>query len=280
MTAPLADTARTKFVSGPSTRFAYRRFGPTGGVPLVLAARFRGTIDHWDPMFLDELAGERDVVIFDNAGIGLSSGETPRSILEMALSAVEFVLALGLGPVDLLGWSMGGYVAQTVALEHRGLVRRLVVAGSGPGGVPDAPARRERVVEVMSRPENDDEDFLPLFFPDTPPARESGRASLRRLQGRLARSHAVVKPESFAAQLAANAAWNSGINSAWERLREFRIPVLVANGAHDAIVHAYQTYAMSQRLPEAKIIIYSDAGHGFLFQHPEDFGNEVRDFLR
>jgi pimeloyl-ACP methyl ester carboxylesterase len=191
-----ADLVGTRYVDTPDGRLGYRRFGPAGGMPLVLLMRFRGTLDHWDPALLDVLASEREVIVFDNRGTGLSSGDAADSVEGLAAGAVELVRALGLSQVDLLGWSMGGLVAQAVALREPGLVRRLVVAGSGPGGVP-----------------------------------------------------------------------------------ELSLPVLVANGAHDVMVHAYASYAMSQRLPNAKIVLYSDAGHGFLFQHPVEFGREVLRFL-
>ncbi|WP_351235981.1 alpha/beta hydrolase [Streptomyces sp. NPDC002133] len=237
-------------------------------------------MDHWDPAFLDELAREREVIVFDNAGVNLSSGRTPDRIGGAAEGAIEFIEALELPQIDLLGWSMGGFVAQAVTLKRPDLVRRLIVAGSGPGAVPDSPLMAPKARAVASKPVNDDEDFLFLFFPDTPAAREAGLASLRRLDYRLASSQAAVRGESVVAQAAANAAWGTGEDSAWARLEELALPVLVANGAHDVMIHAYQSYAMSQRLPNAKVVLYSDAGHGFLFQHIEDFGNEVLAFLR
>ncbi|WP_207926755.1 alpha/beta fold hydrolase [Actinocrispum wychmicini] len=265
--------SETMFVDGPSARYAYRRFGVRGGVPLVMALRYRGTMDHWDPAFLQVLAEKRDVIVFDNAGVGRSSGTVPDTVEGMAHGVIEFVEALGLPQVDLLGWSMGGAVTQTVALLRPQLVRRLVVAGSGPGPVPGTPPTPDRVWQVAGKPSNDDEDFLYLFFPET--ARQAGLESLRRL----AESRAEVLPEGVAAQTAAIRAWGKGEGASWERLAELTLPVLVANGAHDVMVHAYATYAMSQRLPDAKIVLYSDAGHGFLFQHPEKFGAEVVAFL-
>ncbi|WP_328790620.1 MULTISPECIES: alpha/beta fold hydrolase [unclassified Streptomyces] len=281
MSAYLSDSAETSYVQGPTTRFAYRRFGTGRGVPLVLALRFRGTVDHWDPAFLEVLASARDVIVFDNAGCGLSSGRTPDTVAAMADGAVEFIEALGLPRVDLLGWSMGGAVVQAVALRRPELVRRLVVAASGPGGVPGTPPAPDRVWEVAGKPVNDDEDFLYLFFPDAPAARAAGLASLRRLDTRLgaSASASAVRPESVGAQAAALGRWGRGEDAAWERLGEIAHPVLAAAGAHDVMVHAFATYAMSQRLADSKVVIYGDAGHGFLFQHPEEFGGEVLRFL-
>jgi pimeloyl-ACP methyl ester carboxylesterase len=275
MTSYAADLAETRYVQTPDARLGYRRFGPAGGVPLVLLARFRATLDHWDPALLDVLAGEREVIVFDNLGTGLSSGDAPDSVDGLAAGAVGLIRALGLSRVDVLGWSMGGFVAQAVALREPGLVRRLVVAGSGPGGLPDQPASPDKVWQVAGKPVNDDEDFLYLFFPETEAARAAGLASLRRLDTRLAESHAVVAPDAVKAQLVAIRSF-AGF---WDRLAELTLPVLVANGAHDVMVAAYASYAMSQRLPNAKVVLYSDAGHGFLFQHSEEFGREVLRFL-
>jgi pimeloyl-ACP methyl ester carboxylesterase len=272
-----ADLAGTRYAEDPRGRFAYRRLGPQGTVPLVMATRFRGTIDHWDPALLEVLGAQRDVIVFDNRGTAASSGAPPDTIEGLAGGLLEFIDALGLTQVDLLGWSMGGYVVQVAALNRPELVRRLVVAGSGPGRVPDLPAQPARVGQVAGQPVLDDDDFLYLFFPETGDGRRAGLASLRRLDARLAGSHVEVAPEAIAAQSAAFTAFGTGV---WDRLGELTLPVLVANGAHDVMIHAYASYAMSQRLPNAKVILYSDAGHAFLFQHAGDFGHEVLNFLR
>ncbi|MGA4962045.1 alpha/beta fold hydrolase [Streptomyces pseudogriseolus] len=276
MTTYLADSAETRYVDGPDgERFAYRRFGREGTRPLVMHMRLRGTIDHWDPMFLDLVSAEREVIIFDNRGTNFSTGSAPVTMDELVQGSLAFIGALGLTDIDVLGWSMGGIVAQGVALAAPELVHRLVVAGSSPGGVPDLPAPPARVAQTTGKPDNGDEDFLYLFYPETEKARAAGLASLRRLDHRLKQSNAAVGDEAFRGQLAAI----GGFNGYWERQEELTLPVLVANGAHDVMIHAYATYAMSQRLPNAKIILYSDAGHGFLFQHPEDFAHEVNRFL-
>ncbi|MEU6845437.1 alpha/beta hydrolase [Streptomyces sp. NPDC046716] len=272
----LADSVETQYVnSAEGQRFAYRRFGRAGDRPLVMHMRLRGTIDHWDPAFLDLLAAEREIIIFDNRGVNLSTGNPPASIEDMVEGSLEFIRALRLTDIDVLGWSMGGIVAQGVALAAPDVVRHLVVAGSSAGGVPDLPTPTAHTQQVMSKPVNVDEDFLHLFFPETEDAVATGRASLQRLEKRLAESHAVVGPEAVRGQLGAI----SSFKGYWHRQEELTLPVLVANGAHDVMIHAYATYAMSQKLPNAKVILYSDAGHGFLFQHPEDFAHEVHRFL-
>lgn len=277
LSSPSAE-AQTRFVDGPSARFAYRRFGAHSDVPLVLALRFRGTMDHWDPAFLDELASERDVIIFDNIGHSKTTGTAPTTMDALAGGLVEFVDALGLSEIDLLGWSLGGIVVQAATLQRPDLVRRLVIAGSSPGGgVPGMPQPDPTVWQVATKPVNDDDDFLYLFFPEDGDGHALGVKSLNRLASRTqADDHAPVSPETMQAQLAVIASTGSSV---WDRLGEVRIPVLVANGAHDRMIDAYATYAMAGRLPDAKAILYSDAGHGFLFQHIDDFTAEVLTFL-
>ncbi len=279
MPASLSEQAQTQYVDVSGTRFAYRPFGAPGGVPLVLCHRFRATMDHWDPALTDTLAAERRIVLFDNAGVGDSSGQSSDSITGMAASASAFISALALAQVDLLGWSMGGAVAQQLTLDRPQLVRRLVLAGTGPGGVPDSPRAPEKVWQVAGKPANDDEDFLYLFFSESAASREAGLASLRRLDRRLVASHAAVNLKTVQAQAAAIGAWSAGKLSLLERLGEIAAPTFIANGVHDIMAHAYNSYVLSQRIPRAQLVLYPDAGHGFLFQYPERFGRHVLEFL-
>jgi len=272
-----SDQAEDRYVDGPlGERFHYRRFGTGGDVPLVLCMRLRGTVDHWDPELLDALAATREVVVFDNRGTSGSTGTAPTTVDGLAEGGIAFIRALGLDRVDVMGWSLGGIVAQGITLGAPELVRRLIVAGSTPAGVPDQPKPSAKVGEILTHAVNDDEDYLHLFFPETERARVAGLASLRRLDVRLATSGAAVQDETYRGQLTAVATF-AGY---YDRLGELTLPVLVANGAHDVMINSYATYAMSQKLPDAKVVLYSDAGHGFLFQHIEDFANEVDRFLR
>ncbi|NKY42990.1 alpha/beta fold hydrolase [Nocardia cerradoensis] len=272
----LSDQAEDRFVDGPEgERFHYRRFGRPSTVPLVLCMRLRGTVDHWDPALLDALAAEREVIVFDNRGTNASTGSAPTTIDGLADGGIAFLRALGLEQADVLGWSLGGIVAQGIALRAPELVRRLIVAGSTPAGVPNQPPPPARVGEILTHAVNDDEDYLYLFFPDTDHGRSAGLKSLRRLDSRLGRSKAAVGDDTYRKQLAAIAAFGGY----YERLTELTLPVLVANGAQDVMINAYASFAMSQRLADAKVVLYSDAGHGFLFQHIEDFAHEVDRFL-
>jgi pimeloyl-ACP methyl ester carboxylesterase len=268
----------TQFVSGTAGRLAFRRAGPRGETPLLLCHRFRGTIDDWDPAFLDVLAAERDVIVFDAVGVGYSTGVVPATVAGMADGVLELIRLLELKALDLLGWSMGGFVAQAVALSDTGVVRRLIIAGSKPGLVPGAPSPEPEVGAVAGKPVNDAADFLFLFFPPSDEGRGAGLESLQRLAA--AENPAVLSPAGVQAQSAALMSWSSGAEGAWESLEGLTMPILVAAGAQDRLMDAFHSYAIVRRLPNAILVIYGDAGHAFLFQHPQEFGRQVLDFLQ
>jgi len=268
-------------VGGPSAAFTYRRFGRQGGVPLVLLNRFRGTIDWWDPEFLDYLAAHHDVIVFDNVGIGYSSGEPRDSIEGFAEGAIEFIEALGLSTVDLLGWSLGGIVAQEIARCRPELVRKLVVAGSAPGGqIPDAPGLSEDVLGIMTKAEADADDLQYLFYPATDSARAAGFDHLAKVSRRLAAGGPAVSQEAAMAQLAAIGQVSSvPFDKVRSNLEAIKQPVLYANGVHDVMISALASYVAVQHLDSAILVLYSDAGHAFLFQHARAFATEVTNFL-
>ncbi|MBP6901452.1 MAG: alpha/beta hydrolase [Burkholderiaceae bacterium] len=276
--------APTQYLGIDDQRIAYRLIGAGSGVPLLLLNRFRGTMDHWDPLLIDRIASERPVLMFDQPGFARSQGTPPDSLDGFADSAARLLEALGQPQVDVLGFSMGGMVALQLALNHPQRVRRLVIAGSGPGFVPDlppgvAPAGPE-VWQVATKPVNEDADFLFLFFEDTPTSQAAGRAYLKRLHQRADAFAQQVEAGAWQAQLKSALAVGSAQTSLLPRLAGVRQPVLVANGRHDIMVPTYASYAMAQTLPDARLVIYPDSGHGFLFQYPQAFGDEVLRFLR
>ncbi|PGZ92718.1 alpha/beta hydrolase [Bacillus sp. AFS029533] len=272
-----AETVETSYLEADGIRFAYRTFGKPSDVPLVFCQRFRGTIDDWDPALINALARERTIILFDNAGIGLSSGETPESFFGTAKYVYTFIRALGLKQVDLLGFSMGGYIAQIVALEHPDLVRRLILAGTGGGTGEGTEAGKPEVFQVAFKPVNDAEDFLYLFFEQSETSKAAGLAYLERLARRKESRAPLVKPESVQAQIKGAGAWRT--ISTFDRLGEIKQPVLVANGNRDIMIPTVNSYIISQRIPNAQLIIYPDSGHGFLFQYPEMFAEHVNIFL-
>jgi len=281
MTTYTADTLENHTAAGPSAVFTYRRTGPRGGVPLVLLMRFRGTIDWWDPEFVDRLAADRDVILFDNVGIGYTGGE-PRDTAEgFADGAIEFIEALGLTQVDLLGWSLGGIVAQHVALRRPGLVRKIVVAGSsGPGVAPGTPEMSERVLSIMAKPDADTEDLLYLFYPETEQARAAGFEHLAKVAKRLEGGGPVVTEDAAQGQLAAVGRL---LAVEWDQLkaelRSISQPVLYANGIHDVMIPALGSYKAVEQVPDSTLVLYSDAGHAFLFQHIDEFVAQINLFL-
>ncbi|MFD3497127.1 alpha/beta fold hydrolase [Streptomyces sp. NPDC058676] len=282
MSTYLADKAETLTVEGPSATFTYRRMGPQGGVPLVLLHRFRATIDWWDPEFLDYLAADHDVIVFDNVGVGYTTGEARDSLDGFAEGVIEFIEALGLAQVDLLGWSLGGFVAQRVALHRPELVRKFIVAGSSPTAwAPGAPPMSERVMGIMSKPDGGDtEDMLYLFYPETDAARASGLSHLDHVSTRLAAGVPGISAAAAGGQFTAvSALLETPFEQVAAELETIKQPVLYANGVHDVMLPAFASFAAVQHLENATLVLYSDAGHAFLFQHARAFTKQVADFL-
>jgi pimeloyl-ACP methyl ester carboxylesterase len=275
----LANNSPTHYLCVRGHQVAYRAFGAGKGIPFLFCTRFRGTMDHWDPALIDLIAAERTVLLFDSLGVGRTSGTAPDTIRAMADFAAAFIAALGIPRVDVLGWSMGGSVAQMLTLEYPHLVRRLVLAGASPGNVPQWPQTVPSVWETALKPVHDDADVLYLFFPDTPAGLRAGNAHLARLGQHVEALGPPVKSRSVATQAAALRAWYAGVDVAYNRLDEIQQRTLVANGQHDIMVHAYNSYSMGQRIPCAELVLYPDAGHGFLFQESSAFGKKVLKFL-
>jgi pimeloyl-ACP methyl ester carboxylesterase len=278
MTGPTHTTAPTQFVEAAGIRFAYRRFGEEAGTPLVLLQHFRGGMDNWDPMVTDGLAGRRPVVLFDNAGVAASTGETPASIEAMGDGAAAFIRALGLGVVDLLGFSIGGCVAQALALRHGELVRRLVLVGTIPRGG-ELQDRHPDVSTVAGHPESTMEDFLFLFFEPSESSQEAGRAFWDRRHQRRVDVDPPSSMQTAVAQRAALTEWAQPRGERFADLRTISQPTLVVNGSHDIMLPTINSYILSQHLPKAELVIYPDSGHGSLFQYPTLFVNHVSRFL-
>ncbi|WP_030669502.1 alpha/beta fold hydrolase [Streptomyces cellulosae] len=281
MSTCLADTAEDLTVDGPSATFTYRRIGPRGGIPLVLLNRVRGTLDWWDPELLDHLAAAHDVIVFDNVGTGYTTGTPRDSVESLADGTVEFIEALGLTQVDLLGWTLGGTVAQHIARTRPDLVRKLVVAAANPGGtVPGAPDPDPKVRATMTKPEVTGDDLVFLFFPDTDAGRGAGYAHLARVATRLATGRPDVSEAAVIGQIAAI---GKDARIPFEQVRAdlatIRQPVLYATGMKDAMIPALAAYTAVQHLTDATLVVYGDAGHAFLFQHAKDFAAQVTAFL-
>ena len=275
-------TAPTRFVESDGIKFAYRRFGQESGIPLLFFQHFRGGMDHWDPAVTDGFAQDRPVVLFDNAGVAGTTGDTPNTIEAMAEDAAAFVGALGLSQVDVLGFSIGGYVAQTLALRHRTLVRRLILVATGPRG--GDPSQDPHAAEYAASTdpitgESSLDAFLYLFFRPTATSQAAGRAFWERRHERKTDVDPPSTAQTMAAQRAASTEWRQIRGERFSELKDISQPTLVVNGHHDVMIPTLNSYTLSQHIPRAQLIIYPDSGHGVLFQFPDLFVAHGRMFL-
>jgi pimeloyl-ACP methyl ester carboxylesterase len=274
------QTAPTQYVEANGIRFAYRRFGKTGGVPLVFNIHFTGTMDHWDPAVTDGLAQTREVILFNNAGIASTSGEVPESIEQMAANAAAFIKALGLTTVDVLGFSMGGLIAQTLALAEPTLVRRLILVGTGPrsGEAMDSltPQAQDIFGATYAQP---DHLWLRVHFSPSDASQAAGRSFLQRFRLRSEGRDPEANDKVAPAQLAALAKWGAPRENPFDYLHALKQPTLVVNGDNDVIIYSINSWILQQHIPNAQLIIYPDANHGSLYQYPERFVAHVGQFL-
>jgi pimeloyl-ACP methyl ester carboxylesterase len=261
--------------------FVYRRFGneETASPALVMLQHFRGNLDNWDPALVDRLAQDREVILLDNRGVGGSTGVVPENVTIMARDALAFIDALGLKQIDLLGFSLGGYVAQELVLLRPRVVRRLVLAGTAPQGGPDLHRWSEDVYTLATPDEPTAEDLLSLFFSGSEQSRAKGMESLGRLYEREADRDEATDLATRDAQLAAITAWGIPDESKLNRLAGITQSTFVANGDNDTMMHTQNSHLLAEHLPNAQLRIYPDAGHGFLNQYPERFADDVRAFL-
>jgi pimeloyl-ACP methyl ester carboxylesterase len=279
MTSFTHDTAPTRYAERGGIRFAYRRFGMPGRLPLVFFQHFMGTLDDHDPALSDAFAGDREVILFDNAGVASSSGTVPDTIEAMARDALSFIDALALGTIDMVGHSMGGLVAQEVALARPELVRRLVLVGTGPRGGEGLGARPAWVGELFTRKYERQEDmWLPILFAPTESSQAAGRAYVERITARTDRD-TPVSDQSIAAQRAALAAYGAAKDPSYAHIKGLELPVLVVNGTDDIVIPTINSYILQQFLPNAELILYPDANHGSHFQYPALFARHARIFL-
>jgi pimeloyl-ACP methyl ester carboxylesterase len=261
--------------------FAYRRFGneQTAAPALVMLQHFRGNLDNWDPALVDRLAQDREVILLDNRGVGGSTGVVPENVTTMARDALAFIDALGLKQIDLLGFSLGGYVAQELVLMRPRVVRRLVLAGTAPQGGPDLHRWSEDVYALATPDEPTAEDLLSLFFSGSEQSRAKGMESLGRLYQREVDRDDPTDLATRDAQLAAITAWGIPDASRLNRLAGITQPTFVANGDNDTMMHTQNSHLLAEHLPNAQLRIYPDAGHGFLNQYPELFAADIDAFL-
>jgi pimeloyl-ACP methyl ester carboxylesterase len=280
MTQHTHQTAPTQFVEANGIRFAYRRFGNAAGIPLVFNQHFTGTMDHWDPAVIDGLANESEVILFNNAGVSSSSGDVPTSIEGMAANAVAFIGALGLSKVDVLGFSIGGFVAQEIAGQAPGLVRKLILVGTGPRGGEGMASLTPEAQQIFGATyQEPDHLWLAVHFTRSEASQAAGCDFLKRFRLRKENRDPEVNEKVAPAQLEALSKWGIQFDGAYDYLKSIRQPTLVVNGGNDVIIYSVNSFILQQHLPNAQLILYPDANHGSQYQYPEPFARHVSMFL-
>ena len=260
--------------------YAYRDTGGgEGGLPLVLLQHFRGNLDNWDPALIDALASARRVVTFDNAGVGGSTGTTPDTIEQMARDALAFMAAMQFSQADLLGFSIGSFVAQQMALIRPAIARRLALASSAPQGAVGMHGWAPEVIGAIGTPQTSPEAYLDVFFTKSASSRRAGQQALQRMYARTEGRDTATTWATREAQYDAVCAWGIPDHALLQRLGALGMPVFVANGDSDPMILPHYSYLLAGLIPRAQVKIYPDAAHGFLFQHHTEFAADLNAFL-
>jgi pimeloyl-ACP methyl ester carboxylesterase len=281
-TLPASNTtAPTQFIKTPMETYAYRRFGAGPGLPLLCLQHFTGTLDNWDPAVTDALASGREVILFENAGIGRSTGDVPPSIPGMAAHALAFVDALRLTRLDILGYSLGGMIAQQIALDRPALARKMILAGTAPEGGEDIMhMEKPELSKITNDPKIQGlQTLVHLFFPPTPSSQAAGQAFVARLAERKTDREPISGPKVAMAQITAFRAWEQVTGERFAKLRKITQPCFVVNGVFDNMIPVRNSYMLSEHLPNAMLLTYPNAGHGSIFQFHASFVTHATLFL-
>ena len=278
--ATYVDSETEVLSASNGVEYAYRATGASDAPAVVTLQHFRGNLDSWDPALIDALAAGRRVITFDNRGVAATSGRTPSTIAQMALDAIDFIDALDVGEVDLLGFSIGSFVAQEIALIRPASVRKVVLASSAPKGASGMHGWAPAVIGAVGKPETSGEEYLSVFFSGSDASRAAGQEVLGRLFGaRTADRDADVSWQTRLAQYDAVCRWGEPNHSLLERVSAIDKPVFVANGDSDPMILPHYSYLLAGLIPGARLKIYPDSAHGFLFQHHAEFAADVDAFL-
>ena len=276
MSTQTALTVPTRFVEADGIRFAYRRWGKPGGLPLVFLNYFGGNLDDWDPQVTDGFAADYDVILFDNAGVASSGGETPGTVSEMTRGAIAFCDALGLTKFNVVGFSLGGMIAQQMALDHPDRVNRIVLLGTGPRG-----GEGMEFAELSAEEQADPVQFLlTAFFSPSEASQAAGRAYMKRLAARTHGRDLPVSPKTAEAQLRAIREWGRVPSShRYASLKSIKHPTLIVHGNKDIVVLPINAFILAEHLPDAQLIMYPDSNHGAQYQHAKLFLKHAKLFL-
>jgi len=274
-----ADASNRRITADNAIDYAYRDLG-VSEVPLVLLQHFRGNLDNWDPALIDALAPHRRVVTFDNVGVAATSGTTPNTVEAMAHGAIAFIEAMSFERVDLLGFSIGSFVAQEIALIRPDLLQRIVLASSAPQGAAGMHGWAPEVIGAVGAPETTPEGYISVFFAPTDTSRGAGQQAAGRIfGGRRSDRDKLTTWQTRQAQYDAVCKWGISNHSLLQRVAAIDLPVFVANGDTDPMILPRYSYLLTGLLPDARLKIYPDSAHGFLFQHHSRFAADVEDFL-
>jgi pimeloyl-ACP methyl ester carboxylesterase len=269
--------APTRSITAGGATYAYRELGPKGGIPVVFFVHLAATLDNWDPRIIDPIAKNRHVIAFDNKGVGASTGQVPDSVEAMADDAYAFIKALGLDKIDILSFSLGGFIAQALVVKHPELVRKLVLTGTGPKGGMDIDKVAGITYWDMLRAtltRSDPKEFL--FFNRNATGKAAAKAFVKRLEERTVDRDAPIKVKAFRTQLKAIKKWGRGTPHDLSKLTH---PTLIANGDNDRMVPSVLSEDLHRRVKGSELIIYADSGHGGIFQFHDKFAPAAIEFL-
>jgi pimeloyl-ACP methyl ester carboxylesterase len=265
----------TQYIEANGIRYAYRSLGKQEGTPIICLQHFTGTLDNWDPVIIDGLAKERNVITIDNAGIGNSAGTTPDNVKEMAETGIQTITALGINKFDLLGYSLGGFIAQTIAATKPDLVRKIILVGTAPQGT-KALHSFPQLVERAFQQEGI-EVYLYIFATKTKKSRALVTAVYQRLMERKQDRDKETGKSSIQAQVKALTRW--GTDPVTIKLSEIRQPVMIVQGSNDEMMDSDSSLELFKQIPNAQLFYYPDSAHGSFFQYPEMFINHANFFL-
>lgn len=274
-------TAPTRFLQVKDQRYAYRRFGEGSRRPLLLLQHFTGTLDNWDPAVTDPLASGREVILFESAGVGRSTGKVPETVAGMAAHALAFLDGLGLGRCDVLGFSLGGMVAQQMAQDRPSIFGKMILVGAAPrGGHSIMDLEKPSLARYFADPTLRGYAILQkIFFAPTESSQAAGEAFITRLAQRRQDVEPASGPEVARAQMAAFREWGQITGERFASLKGIRQPTLVVSGIHDELIPVSNSYWLGEHLPDAVLLTYPDSGHGSLFQFHESFTRQAAAFL-
>jgi pimeloyl-ACP methyl ester carboxylesterase len=274
-----ADAPAKVVAAADGLDYAYRDVG-SGAVPLVLLQHFRGNLDNWDPALIDALASDRRVIAFDNVGVGGTSGTTPNTVEQMAAGAISFLDAMELDRVNILGFSIGSFVAQEIALTRPALARSLILASAAPKGAAGMHGWAPWVIDAVGKPEPDPVGYLKVFFTKSATSQQAGQQALQRMFTRTGGFDQPTTWQTRQAQYDAVCSWGIPNHSLLQRLSAIQQPVFVGNGDSDPMILPHFSHLLAGLLPQARLKVYPDAAHGFLFQYHTEFASDVAEFLR